>query len=343
MRILVGDIGGTNARFASMVVRDGGLELIAEATLPSRRFACLGEAVLEYFERHAAARSPHHACFGLPGPVEDHQRCEITNLPWVVDACELARTIGAARASLLNDVEAAAWGLGMIGPEGTHTVCEGQPAAEGNLALVAPGTGLGEAAVVWDGDRYLPYATEGGHVDFAPADELQVGLWRFLHRRHGHVSWERALSGPGLVAIHRFLLERQGLQPPEWATDGHADRDAAATISALAREDTAGPCAEALNLFFALLGAETGNVALRTLATGGVYLAGGIVPRLLPELLASPFRESFSAKGRFRGLLETVPVRVVTDDRLALWGAAAWVAAAEGVTIEARASLGGAA
>lgn len=341
MRILVGDIGGTNARFASMSVRDGGLELLAEATLPSRRFASLGEAAAEFFGRCPAARAPRHACFGLPGPVQGHERCEITNLPWVVDARELARALGAARVSLVNDVEAAAWGLGAIGPEATHTVWEGRPAAGGNLALVAPGTGLGEAALVWDGNRYHPYATEGGHADFAPADELEVGLWRFLRRRFEHVSWERAVSGPGLVAIHCYLLERRGLEPPGWLTGGPGEHDAAAAITTIAREDPASPCAEALDLFFELLGAETGNVALQTLATGGVYLAGGIVPKVLPELLASRFRERFVAKGRFRALLEAIPVRVVTDDRLALWGAAAWVAAAEGVTLEARASVGG--
>ncbi len=329
MTILVGDIGGTNARFAVISARDGALELIAEETLPSRKFPSLSDALAAFLDRRPAARASGRACFGLAGPIRG-DRCETTNLPWVVDGGELARTLGldAGAVELLNDVEAAAWGLAVVGPDGVRSLAEGRPEAGGNRCLVAPGTGLGEAALYWDGGRYHPFATEGGHSDFGPGDELQVELWRFLHRRHRHVSWERVVSGPGLVAIHRFLLERAGEAPPEWLARELAEGDAAAAITALAHDDRCDTCARTLELFFALLGAEAGNLALRTLATGGVYLAGGIVGKLLPELAASGFLAAFTAKGRFRPLLEAIPVRAVVDDRLALWGAAARIAQA---------------
>lgn len=343
--ILVGDIGGTNTRLALMAVRDRVLELVAEETLASRRFPSLGDAVATFRDHHPAAAECQHACFGIPGPVRRRQnRCEVTNLPWVVDACELAETLGLDSVSLLNDVEAAAWGLAVIEPNGVRTVWEGRAEEPGNLCLLAPGTGLGEAALYWDGSRHLVVATEGGHADFGPADELQVELWRFFHRHHGHVSWERLVTGPGLIGIHRFFLERRGLPEPDWLRRELAEGDAAAAITARAKDDGDGVCAETLDLFFTLLGAEAGNLALKTLATGGVYLAGGIVPKLLDELAESRFRDAFTAKGRFRPLLEAIPVRVVVDCRLALWGAAAWVAEMDGARPRPRrAWLGGAA
>lgn len=330
MTILVGDVGGTNARFAVISARDGALELIAEETLPSAKSPSLGDALAVFLERCPAARGVERACFGLAGPILG-DRCETTNLPWVVEGSELARILGLGApgaVALLNDVEAAAWGLAVIGSDGVHPLAEGRPDADGNRALVVPGTGLGAAVLFRHGDRYHPFATEGGHADFAPADELQVELWRYLHRRHGHVSWERAVSGPGLIAIYGFFLERAGEAPPAWLAHELAEGDAAAAITAQAHAGDGGCelCGHALDLFFRLLGAEAGNLALSTLATGGVYLAGGIVSKLLPELAASSFLDAFTAKGRFRPLLEEIPVHAVVDDRLALWGAAAYAA-----------------
>ena len=333
MTILVGDVGGTNARFAVISAHDGALELIAEETLPSGKFPSLGDALAVFLERCPAAREVERACFGLAGPILG-DRCETTNLPWVVEGADLARTLGldapgaGGSVELLNDVEAAAWGLAVLGPNGIHPLAEGRPDARGNRALVAPGTGLGAAVLFWQGGRYHPFATEGGHTDFAPADELQVELWRYLHGRHGHVSWERVVSGPGLIAIYRFFLERAGEPPPAWLAHELAEGDAAAAITAQAHGDDGACelCARALELFFRLLGAEAGNLALSMLATGGVYLAGGIVSKLLPELAASGFLDAFTAKGRFRPVLEEIPVRAVVDDRLALWGAAAHAA-----------------
>lgn len=342
--ILAGDIGGTNTRLALMSATDGVLELLAEETLSSRRFPSFGDALSTFLERYEMARDCHHACFGVPGPVRRQQnRCEVTNLPWVVAADDLQQALGLDSVSLLNDVEAAAWGLAVIEPNGVRTVCEGKPEEHGNLCLLAPGTGLGEAALFWDGSRHRVVATEGGHADFGPADELEIELWRFLHRRHGHVSWERLLSGPGLVAMFHFFLERHGKPVPSWLEQELADGNAPAAITARANDERCAVCVETVGRFFSLLGAEAGNLALNTLATGGVYLAGGVVPKILGGLLDSRFYASFTAKGRFKPLLEAIPVRVVVDPRLALWGAAAWAAEVAGDRPLPRAWVGGAA
>ncbi|MEO1365841.1 MAG: glucokinase, partial [Acidobacteriota bacterium] len=276
------------------------------------------------FQRRKAlarqARTIERACFGIAGPIR-HGRCETTNLPWVIDSREVATRLGLDSAPLLNDLEAAAWGLDVLGPNGLRTLHAGHEDASGNRALLAPGTGLGEAAMFWDGRRHHAIATEGGHADFGPADEQQVALWRFMTRRHGHVSWERIASGPGLVALYEFFLDQHGEERPPWLDE--AEGGAAAAITSRAHDERFPLCRETVDLFFALLGAEAGNLALKTMAHGGVYIAGGIVPKLLTELMESSFLDAFIAKGRFRPLLESMPVRVVIDDRVALWGAAA--------------------
>lgn len=324
VRVLTGDIGGTNARFALVTVRtdpDGREHphVIAEATFPSQRFTSLREAVLTFVAETPAARDISHACFGLPGPIRGHS-CETTNLPWVVDGTKLAEVLGLPHVPLLNDVEAAAWGLAAVHQQGFLTVRPGRPIA-GNRALLAPGTGLGEAVLAWDGERYRPFATEGGHTDFGPANQEQVALWQFAARDHEHVSWERVASGGGLVTILRFLLDRQGLAEPDWLAEELAHGDAPARISERARGPRDPLCIEALALYFQLLGAEAGNLALKSLAVGGIYLAGGIVPKLLPELERSDFAAAFAAKGRMGSFLHSIPIYAVTDPRLAFWGA----------------------
>lgn len=322
MRILVGDIGGTNARFALVEAGNRRLELVSEATLPSGRFPAFGDALGTFLDDAPEARKVDRACFGLAGPVQN-DRCATTNLPWVVEGAEIAEALGLPEAPLLNDLEAAAWGLTVLDPNGVRSLHPGRSGAIGNRALLAPGTGLGEAVLIWDGRGHHAFATEGGHGDFGPADELQVELWRFLRRLHGHVSWERVASGPALVEIFRFLLEHEGKKEPEWLVAELENGGAAAAISQHAHDESCRTCSKTLELFFSMLGAEAGNLALRTLATGGIYLSGGIVLKLLPDLMKSQFLTAFTAKGRFRSLVEEIPVRVVVDNRLALWGAAA--------------------
>ena len=324
-RVLVGDIGGTNARFAVVAGPDGpggSIELIDEITYPSCAFASLPDALAAVAADSAAARRVAGACFGIAGPIRAN-RCEATNLPWVIDGRDLAEALGLAEVPLLNDLEAAAWGLAQVDPRDVRTVQVGEADPTGHRALLSAGTGLGEASLLWDGSRHLPHATEGGHADFAPGSELQVELWRELHHRLGHVSWERVISGPGLVSLFRFVLGRDRKAAPDWLAAEEASGDAPAAITRRAREEGCPHANAALDLFVDLLAAEAGNLALHTLATGGVYLSGGTVRALRDRIDGPRFREGFVDKGRFRKFLEAVPVHLVMDDRVGLRGAAA--------------------
>ncbi len=291
----------------------------AARTYPSRGHTGLDEIVLTFL-REAPGQS-RQACFGIAGPVREG-RVEATNLPWVADARRLAGHLGLAEVLLINDLEANAWGLAALPDTDFAVLQPGRAAPTGNAAVISAGTGLGEAGLVWDGRRHRPIASEGGHADWAPQDELQLALWRFLAAEVGHVSVERVLSGPGLHNIYRFLRDAQRLAEPGWLTDLLRSEEPAPVISRAGLEGRAEICVRALGLFVAIYGAEAGNLALRMLATAGVYLGGGIAPRILPALRSSTFRDAFTAKGRLRSLLEGVPVRVVLNDQAALLGAA---------------------
>jgi glucokinase len=317
--ILAGDVGGTHARLALVEVHDGRLAVTALSTVPSREHATLEEIVLTFLGE--TGRRPTHAAFGVAGPVRDGH-VDATNLPWHVEAGALVARTGLPVPALINDLEANAYGIAALAPSDLATLQEGRPEPGGNAAVIAAGTGLGEAGLVWDGRRHRPFATEAGHADFAPSDALQVELYRALAREHGHVSVERVLSGPGLHAVYRFLRARGGVEEPGWLTDRLAAGDAPAAISEAALEGSDPVCGEALDLLIRVFGAEAGNLALRTLATAGLYVGGGIAPKILAKLREPAFLEAFTAKGRLRPLLQAVPVRVVLNDRAALLGAA---------------------
>ncbi len=326
MRVLVGDVGGTNTRLAGFAVAAGGsgpgrggLRLDREETYSSREHAGL-EAIVESFLADQRER-PERACFGIAGPVRDG-RCQATNLPWVVDAGELTAELGIPQVALINDLEAFAWGIGELPAASLAPLAAGDPDSHGNAALIAAGTGLGEAGLGWDGHRRRPFATEGGHASFAPQGEVEIELLRHLAELHGHVSWERVVSGPGLVAVHAFLREHRRAPAPAWLADEIEEGDAAAAVSGAALENRDAIAVEALDLFVRCFGAEAGNLALKVLATGGVYLGGGIAPKLLERLRAPDFLEAFRAKGRMRPLLEAMPVTVVLDEDAGLLGAA---------------------
>jgi glucokinase len=317
--ILAGDIGATHTRLAWFEVADGNVVPGVARTYPSRRHAGLDEIVAAFLDEVPGRLL--HACFGIAGPVREG-RAEATNLPWVVDARLLAARLGLDRVLLVNDLEANAWGLAALPDTDFAVLQPGQAAPTGNAAVISAGTGLGEAGLVWDGRRHRPVASEGGHADWAPQDELQLGLWRFLAAEVGHVSVERVLSGPGLHNVYRFLRDVQGLPEPGWLTDALRSEEPAPLISRAGLEGRAEICTRALALFVAIYGAEAGNLGLRMLATGGVYLGGGIGPRILPALRSRTFLDAFASKGRFRPLLEEMPVRVVLNDQAALLGAA---------------------
>jgi glucokinase len=315
--ILAGDVGGTKTILAAFEP-DRRDPVILE-TYPSRDHASLGAILDAFLGRHKPR--VERACLGIAGPVRDG-RTQATNLPWVVDAAALARQLGIRDAYLINDLEANAWGIPALGPEDLVTLNPGAPEASGNAAVIAAGTGCGEAGMYWDGSRHRPFATEGGHTDFAPRDELEMDLLRHLRGQYERVSIERLVSGPGLVNIYRFLRDTGRAEEAPWLAEALAGGDFGSVISTAAREGTSPLCAQAVDLFASLYGAEAGNLALKIMSTGGVYVGGGIAPKNLWKMQDGTFLEAFLAKGRMRPILEAMPVRVILNQRTALLGAA---------------------
>ena len=330
--ILAGDIGGTNARLALFDVQSGDVQnghfnLAAATIFPSRRYASLDVIVTEFVR--TAGVHPTQACFGVAGPVTNG-RVETSNLPWTIESRRLAEELNLKNVTLINDLEATGWGIAALAPEDLvplNTISAKNP---GNQCIIAAGTGLGEGGLYWDGQRHHVFATEGGHCDFAPLNDLQVELFRYLHARYGHVSYERVLSGPGLVNVFDFLRDTGKGKVPEWLAEQMLKMDPAAAVSEAAMEGKCAMCAQALDIFVSVFGAEAGNLALKVKATGGVFLAGGIAPKILSRLATPIFLQAFLGKGRMQHLMELMPVKVITNDKLALLGAArcAWLEAA---------------
>lgn len=327
MTLLAGDIGGTKTRLALFQTQDGRLQTLAEAEYPSADYADLDSIVVDFLR--SRGDSPSAAAFGVAGPVAG-RICRTTNLPWLVDAQRIEQVAGIPEAHLLNDLEATAWGLSAIPQEGLHSLQEGAPGARGNRAVIAAGTGLGQAGLFWDGHAHRPFATEGGHADFAPVSEEEFRLYRFLSKEHGHVSWERLVCGPGLVNIHRFLCADRLTPPPDWLAHEIAHADGAAAIARAADHGDA-ISLSTMDCFVRLYGREAGNVALKQMARGGLYIGGGIAPKILERLKTPAFLDAFLDKGRMRPLLEAMPVRVVLDDKAALYGPAMFLTARGGV------------
>jgi glucokinase len=322
--ILAGDIGGTNARLAFFDVEDGRFRMVSASVFPSREYAGLDQIVSRFVT--SSNLHPDAACFGVAGPVRNG-RVETSNLPWVIESKRLADELNLDKAVLINDLEANAWGIADLAPNDVVALNQVKGTPVGNQAVISAGTGLGEAGMCWDGSRYHIFATEGGHTDFAPRDELEMDLFRYLSGRFGHVSYERIVSGPGLVNVFRFLRDSgRGTEPP-WLTDEMSHSDPAAAISRAALSGRCGLCEQALDLFVSVFAAEAGNLALKLMATGGVYLGGGIAPKMLSKLSGPLFMRAFLGKGRMQPLLESMPVMVITNDKTALIGAARRAAA----------------
>ena len=322
--ILAGDIGGTNARLAFFDVLNGHFRLVSSSVFPSREYAGLDQIVSKFVE--TSKLHPDAACFGVPGPVRNG-RVETSNLPWVIESARLADELNLRTTVLLNDLEANAWGIATLDAEDVVSLNQVKGNPVGNQAVISAGTGLGEAGMYWDGSQYRIFATEGGHTDFAPRNELEIELFRYLSGRYGHVSYERIVSGPGLVNVFHFLRDSgRGTEPP-WLTDAMAHTDPAAAISRAALDGACALCEQALDLFVSVFAAEAGNLALKIMATGGVYLGGGIAPKMLTKLSGPLFMHAFVGKGRMQPLLESVPVKVITNDKTALMGAARCAAA----------------
>jgi len=319
--LLAGDVGGTKTNLAVYSLELGPRAPLTEETFPSDAYASLEDVVSEFLTRLDQEIS--RASFGVAGPVVAG-RAKITNLPWEMSEDHLEKTLGFP-VRLLNDLEAIAYAVPFLEPEDIETLNEGEVAQNGAIAIIAPGTGLGEAYLAWDGSRYRAYASEGGHADFAPNNALETDLLCYLRDRLGHVSYERVCSGQGIANIYAFLKDG-GHEEPDWLAErlAAADDPTPIIVDVALGEEACPICTTALSVFASILGAEAGNMALKVLATGGVYLGGGIPPRVLPVLKQDGFMEAFRYKGRFSDLLARVPVHVILNPKSALLGAACY-------------------
>jgi len=318
--LLAGDIGGTKSNLA--VFEEGGnpREPLAEEILPSGDFGGIEPLIGEFLK--GCALTPERVCLAVAGPVVAG-RALLTNLPWVADAEQIRRAFGFRSVTLLNDLAATARAVPLLKPAELHRLSAGEPVAEGTIALIAPGTGLGEAFLTWDGARYREHATEGGHADFAPGNALEMELLRELGRESDHVSYETICSGPGLGRLYRFLRGRGAEEEPAGIVARLAEAaDPAPIIVEAALADASPLCSRTVRLFASILGAEAGNLALKTLAAGGVYLGGGIAPRIIPFLEEGLFLAAFRRKGPMTDLLLRMPVHAILEPRAALIGAA---------------------
>jgi glucokinase len=319
--ILAGDVGGTKTNMAFFEAQHGKLVPMIEVQYVSRDFASFDELAKLFLKQHP--QQADYACFGVAGPCR-HGVCKAMNLPWIVDAKKLRIELNVPWVWVINDLEATAYSIQILGPEEFAVIQNGGDDADGNAAVIAAGTGLGEAGLLWDGHRHRPFACEGGHSDFAPRNALESELFLFLLKECGHVDWERVLSGPGLHNIYRFLCTRPEAKPSAEVAAQLLQKvpPPPAVISRAAMEQRCPVCVEALDLFVSLYGAEANNLALKMMATGGVYIGGGIAPRILPALMTGTFVKAFNDNGWLSSVLEQIPVRVILTDKAALLGAA---------------------
>ena len=319
--ILAGDVGGTKTRLALFHPDGSPRQPVREQRVVSRDFPSLEALVSAFLETGGERVSA--AVFGIAGPVVAN-RCETTNLPWSMDGASLGERLGVARVRLVNDLAATGWGLPLLAPAEVEVLQAGSP-APGNRALIAAGTGLGEGLLVWDGTSHRPVASEGGHADFGPRDPLEDELNVWMRAKYGRVSYERILSGPGLADLYRFMTATgRGHEPAETASRFADDPDPARTVTAAALDGSCERAALTLDRWIRIYGAEAGNLALKALAVNGLYVGGGIAPRIAALLRRGEFTAVFREKGRLRPVLESIPITLVLDDRTALWGAAAY-------------------
>lgn len=318
--ILAGDVGGTKVHLALYDFTDGNLQHTRDQKFPAKEYSGLEEIVKTFIANEKVTA----ACFGVPGPVRDG-RLRLTNLPWTLDSRELAANLKIDYVFLINDLQANGYGIAELSAEQIYTLSEGDAQQVGNRALISAGTGLGEAFMVWDGRNYVPYPSEGGHSDFAPRNEDEIDLLRFLRQKYdGRISFERVVSGQGITNCYEFLREVRGVEEPAWLAERIASEDPNAVITELAMKAKSEICEKAVDLFVSAYGAEAGNLALKVLSIGGLYVGGGIAPRILEKLKDGTFMKAFTDKGRLSQLLIHMPVRVILESRTALLGAAAY-------------------
>ena len=320
--LLAGDIGGTKTNVGIYSPEKGPREPLFEAIFPSSKYPSLEILVGDFLSQ--VSIEIDHASFGVAGPVAGGQ-ARVTNLPWVIQEDQLMRSLRLKSVQLFNDLEAIAYGVNLLEKQDLYTLNEGVPTPQGTLSVIAPGTGLGEAFLVWEGERYRAYPSEGGHADFGPNSDLEIDLLRSFQKKFGHVSYERICSGHGLLNIYDYLKESGYAEEPPWLAEQLAatnDPTPVIVSAAVNTEKSCKLCTTTLSIFISALGAEAGNLALKVMATGGVYLGGGIPPRIISLLEKGAFMKCFTNKGRFSELVSRIPVHVICNPKIALMGAA---------------------
>ena len=318
--ILAGEIGATRTRLGAFETEGSRLKCVVEKDYVSQQHDGLAGILADFIKTEGIP--VHSACLGVAGPVRNG-RSKISNLPWVIDAREVAKQLRLNSVGLLNDLEAYAYGIDGLDSKDFITLSEGAEDAEGNRAVISAKTGLGMAGMYWDGFRHHPFACEGGHGDFAPRNDLEMELLAYLKKKYGHISCERILSGPGIKNIYDFLRDAHKAEEPEWLrTEMSTAPDPPALISKTALEGKAAICDQALSIFVSVFGAETGNCALTFMSTGGIFIGGSIAAKIVPKMKDAIFLESFWAKGRMETILKDMPVKIVANDDCIMIGAA---------------------
>jgi glucokinase len=335
--ILAGDVGGTKVDLGLYDFTNGKLKPTRDKVYKAKDYPGLELIVKDFL----GAEKVTAACFGVPGPVRDG-RLRLTNLPWTLDSRELSAGLDIQHVFLINDLEANGYGVAELAPEQIYTLAEGDSSQIGNRALIAAGTGLGQGLLIWNGRTHVPYPSEGGHADYAPRNEDEIDLLRFLKEKYnGRVSFERVVAGMGLTSIYEFLREVRGMEEPSWLREKLAAvGDPNSVITEMALSAKSEICEKAMDMFVSAYGAEAGNLALKVLSVGGLYVGGGIAPRIIEKLKDGTFLKAFTDKGRLSQLLINMPVRIILEPRAAQLGAAAYAEsrAAEISGISARAA-----
>lgn len=320
IKILAGDVGGTKINMALYNVTNENVELIKEEKYHSAEHNSFTEVIQKFLSVNKL-EIPERICAGVAGPVLDG-KVKITNLAEEIDAEEIKKTIGAKEVSLLNDLEVTAYGLAALKKEDIISLHDGNPGTKGNMAIIAPGTGLGEAGLYWDGKYYYPFPTEGGHCDFSPRTDFDIDLFHFLQKKYGIVSWEKLVAGPGIHDIYLFVRALRKKEEPQWLTDELSKEDPSAVISKAGVDNKDQICVEAMEHFVRYLARESSNLVLKMKATGGLFLGGGIPPKIIPLLQKEIFLKNYFDCDRMEDLLQNVPIKIITNDKTALLGAA---------------------
>ena len=318
--ILAGDIGGTSVKLALFNYDSGCLNLDRECIFRSKDYSGLDAILLEFIENRKI--SIEQACLGVAGPV-DNGKCTVTNLQWIVETENLKNILGIDNVWIINDLAAMACAIPFLQESVLEVLQNGEVDTSGRVAVIAAGTGLGQAFLIPDSsDRYLIIDSEGGHCDFPFNDDIERDLFHFFQNQFGRVSIERVLSGSGLFQIYQFLNKKLSIDEPEWLSDELKENDPASVITSHGLNGKSEICKKTLDLFISFYGRVAGNLALQFRAKGGVYIGGGIAPKIISQIKSGNFMESFLSKGRFRSFMETIPVKVIMNEKASLLGAA---------------------